>query len=594
MMHTFRSHLRTYKFFVSIAISIMLIELMIEVLQPFMMKKVIDDGIIAGNMNAMLLWGGILLGTTLLAFVVGILSSFYSAHVSQNFGFDLRQSLYECVQKMSFHTFGHFQEASLMTRMTNDVTQVQNAVFMGMRIMLRAPLLVIGSMLMAFIINPSLAVYLLIAFPILALFLGWVMQRNNKLFRLVQDKLDHVNRVMQQSLMSVRLIRVFVRMDHENDRFAQQNKQLRDRTIATLRLAELTMPIVLIIVNGCILLVIWVAREQIVAGKLVTVGDIVAIVNYAMRIAGALSMISMIVTNISRAAASMHRIDEVFQVAENDNNRSDEVDQYNQPIETIAGNIKFANVNFSYPQSELKTLHNISFEVNEGEMLAIMGSTGSGKSSLLQLIPRLYEVNEGIITVDHQQITAYSFHQLRSNIGYVPQEVLLFTGTVTDNIRWGKRDATIEEVINAAKMAQIHETIVKLPQGYDTLIGQKGVNLSGGQKQRMSIARALVRKPQILLLDDCTSALDVETENKLLAAIRQLSCTVFLVTQKMSSTVMADRILIIDDGKLIAQGQHDELLTRSSLYQKIYQSQMIDRREDACQNIGSAQLITGR
>ncbi|HIW31857.1 MAG TPA: ABC transporter ATP-binding protein/permease, partial [Candidatus Paenibacillus intestinavium] len=541
MMHTFRSHLRTYKFFVSIAISIMLIELMIEVLQPFMMKKVIDDGIIAGNMNAMLLWGGILLGTTLLAFVVGILSSFYSAHVSQNFGFDLRQSLYECVQKMSFHTFGHFQEASLMTRMTNDVTQVQNAVFMGMRIMLRAPLLVIGSMLMAFIINPSLAVYLLIAFPILALFLGWVMQRNNKLFRLVQDKLDHVNRVMQQSLMSVRLIRVFVRMDHENDRFAQQNKQLRDRTIATLRLAELTMPIVLIIVNGCILLVIWVAREQIVAGKLVTVGDIVAIVNYAMRIAGALSMISMIVTNISRAAASMHRIDEVFQVAENDNNRSDEVDQYNQPIETIAGNIKFANVNFSYPQSELKTLHNISFEVNEGEMLAIMGSTGSGKSSLLQLIPRLYEVNEGIITVDHQQITAYSFHQLRSNIGYVPQEVLLFTGTVTDNIRWGKRDATIEEVINAAKMAQIHETIVKLPQGYDTLIGQKGVNLSGGQKQRMSIARALVRKPQILLLDDCTSALDVETENKLLAAIRQLSCTVFLVTQKMSSTVMADR-----------------------------------------------------
>lgn len=593
-MRTLISFLRTYKFFVGIAVSMMLIELLIEVFQPFMMSKVIDDGIVAGNMNAMIMWGGILLGTTLLAFIIGIIGSFYSAHVSQNFGYDIRQSLYERVQKMSFHTFSHFQEASLMTRMTNDVTQVQNAVFMGMRIMLRAPLLVIGCMLMAFIINPSLAIYLLIAFPILAVFLGWVMLRNNKLFRLVQEKLDHVNRVMQQSLMSIRLIRVFVRMDHENNRFEQQNTQLRDRTIATLRLAELTMPIVLILVNGCILLVIWVAREQINAGKLVTVGDIVAIVNYALRISGALSMISMIVTNISRAAASMNRIDEVFQVAKNDNVRSDENDEHKEPIQKLAGHINFSYVNFSYPQSELKTLQDITFEVDEGEMLAIMGSTGSGKSSLLQLIPRMYEVNEGIITVDHQLITDYSFHQLRSNIGYVPQEVLLFTGTVTENIRWGKRDATMDEVIDAARMAQIHETIMKLPQGYDTLIGQKGVNLSGGQKQRMSIARALVRKPQILLLDDCTSALDVETENKLLAAIRQLSCTVLLVTQKMSSTAMADRILIIDDGRVIAEGQHDELLMRSSLYQRIYQSQSVDRRDDSCPSISSAQLISGR
>ncbi|URN94691.1 MAG: ABC transporter ATP-binding protein/permease [Candidatus Pristimantibacillus lignocellulolyticus] len=593
-MRTLISFLRTYKFFVGIAVSMMLIELLIEVFQPFMMSKVIDDGIVAGNMNAMIMWGGILLGTTLLAFIIGIIGSFYSAHVSQNFGYDIRQSLYERVQKMSFHTFSHFQEASLMTRMTNDVTQVQNAVFMGMRIMLRAPLLVIGCMLMAFIINPSLAIYLLIAFPILAVFLAWVMLRNNKLFRLVQEKLDHVNRVMQQSLMSIRLIRVFVRMDHENNRFEQQNTQLRDRTIATLRLAELTMPIVIILVNGCILLVIWVAREQINAGKLVTVGDIVAIVNYALRISGALSMISMIVTNISRAAASMNRIDEVFQVAKNDNVRSDENDEHKEPIQKLAGHINFSSVNFSYPQSELKTLQDITFEVDEGEMLAIMGSTGSGKSSLLQLIPRMYEVNEGIITVDHQLITDYSFHQLRSNIGYVPQEVLLFTGTVTENIRWGKRDATMDEVIDAARMAQIHETIMKLPQGYDTLIGQKGVNLSGGQKQRMSIARALVRKPQILLLDDCTSALDVETENKLLAAIRQLSCTVLLVTQKMSSTAMADRILIIDDGRVIAEGQHDELLMRSSLYQRIYQSQSVDRRDDSCPSISSAQLISGR
>lgn len=589
-MRTFISFIRTYKFFVSIAICMMLIELLIEVLQPFMMSKIIDDGIVAGDMRAIVGWGGILLATTLIAFIVGILSSFYSAHVSQNFGYDIRQALYESIQKMSFHTFSRFSEASLMTRMTNDVTQVQNAVFMAMRVMLRAPLLVIGSILMAFIINPSLAIYLLIVFPLLVVFLGWVMIRNNTLFKRVQNKLDNVNRVMQQSLMSIRLIRVFVRMDHENKRFEEQSKGLRNRTIATLRLAELTMPIVLVLVNGCILLILWISREKISSGQAISVGDVVAIINYAMRISGALSMISMIVTNVSRAAASMQRIDEVYHNAGQDEAQQEMPNDKNQNNGKLAGNICFSHVSFSYPQSDIKTLQDICFEVGQGEMLAIMGSTGSGKTSLLQLIPRMYEVNQGIITVDDKQITDYSLHQLRSNIGYVPQEVLLFTGTIADNIRWGKKEATMEEVMTAARMAQIHDMIMKLPLGYETLIGQKGVNLSGGQKQRMSIARALVRKPQILLLDDCTSALDVETENKLLTEIRKLSCTIFLITQKMSSTVIADRILIIDDGRVIADGQHDELLIHSSLYQRIYQSQAIGRGGESCQKNITTQL----
>lgn len=576
-MRTFFSYLRTYKFFAAIALSMMLIELFIELIQPYIMSKVIDDGIVAGSSHAIYVWGGILLITTILAFAVGILGSFYSSHVSQSFGYDMRQALYETVQKMTFHTFSNFQEASLMTRMTNDVNQLQNTVFMGMRIMLRAPLLIVGSLVMAFIINPSLAIYLLVVVPILLCFLGWVMMKNNALFKKVQSKLDQVNRVMQQSLLNIRMIRVFVRMEHEYDRFKDQNEGLKKRTVATLRLAELTTPIVLVLINGCILLILWVARDDLQSASATSVGDIVAIVNYAMRMSGALSMISMIVTNVSRAAASMQRIDEVFHAGESD--PSEETEKNQTTLDMINGHIQFSNVQFTYPQASIQTLSNINFQANAGEMIAIMGATGSGKSSLLQLLLRLYEVNNGEISIDHKPIQHYSYQSLRSSLGYVPQEVLLFSGTVVENIRWGKKEASIDEVVAAAKMAQIHETIMNLPKGYETVIGQKGVNLSGGQKQRMTIARALVRRPQILLLDDCTSALDVETENKLLSEIRKLNCTIFLVTQKMSSTALSDLILIMDDGRLIGNGTHEELLESLPLYQKISQSQSGVRRE---------------
>jgi len=566
----------------------MLIELVVEVAQPFMMSKVIDEGIVAGRTDSIFLWGGILLGTTILAFAVGILGSFYSAYVSQNFGYDIRQKLYECIQRMSCGAFGKHQEASLLTRISNDVNQVQNAVFMGMRIMLRAPLLVICSLIMALALNAQLALYLLIAFPILAVFLGWLMVRNNRLFRSVQEKLDQVNKVMQQSLMSVRLIRVFGRMGYENKQFQQKNNELRARTVATMILAELSNPVVLILINGCILLMLWAARDQLNSGANLSVGEIVAIVNYAMRITGALSMISMIVNTIARASASMQRVDEVFESVDQ------EQDNATSPSDELQlnGEIGFSGVSFSYPESSLQTLSQLSFEAKAGSMLAIMGATGSGKSSLLQLIPRMVEPDSGMITIDQKPIESYSLHQLRMNIGYVPQEILLFTGTVADNIRWGKLDATMEEVIWAAKLAQIHDAIMELPQGYETMIGQKGVNLSGGQKQRVSIARALVRRPSILLLDDCTSALDVETERKLLDAIGQLSCTVLLVTQKMSTTVRADSILIMDEGKVMKQGTHEELMLHSSLYRKIYQSQWGREREAQWMNITTKHELT--
>jgi len=547
----------------------MLIELLVELFQPFMMSRIIDDGIIAGNVQSIALWGGLLLGSTVLTFAVGILSSFFSSYVSQNLGYDIRDSLYRTVQSFTYSVFSRFQEASLMTRITSDVNQLQNVVFMGLRIMMRAPLLVIGSMIMAFIINPSLAIYLLFSLPILILFLAWVMQRNNQLFRQVQARLDNVNRVMQQSLIGMRLIRVFGRMSHENKRFNDESTELRARTISTMRLAELTMPVILVLINGSIIFVLWFGREALLAGNFTSVGDIVAIVNYAMRISGALSMLSFIVMNISKASASASRIEEVLDASEND----EQVTGHTYSDGTIRGDVIFHNVSFKYPNMDTDTLQHISFEAKAGEMIAIMGATGSGKSSLLQLIPKMYDVSDGDIQIDGKKLSRYELPQLRQAIGYVPQEVLLFSGTIVDNIRWGKKEATMEEVISAAKIAQIHDTIIKLPAGYDTLIGQKGVNLSGGQKQRMTIARALVRKPSILLLDDCTSALDVQTENLLLAEIRKINCTVFLVTQKMSSTLFADRILIIDDGELIAEGKHEGLLQSSSLYQRIHQSQ---------------------
>lgn len=585
-MQTFTRFLGRYKAYVVVAIMLMLIELTVEVAQPLMMSKVIDEGIVAGNVNSILLWGGLLLGTTIFAFAIGILSSFYSAHVSQNFGFDLRQSLYECIQRMSYNTFSKFQEASLLTRISNDVNQVQNAVFMGMRIMLRAPLLVITSLIMALALNAKLAIYLLIAFPILAIFLGWLMVRNNKLFRIVQQKLDQVNKVMQQSLMSVRLIRVFGRMSHENNQFQHKNEQLRARTVATMIFAELSNPIVLILINSCILFMLWAARNQIQAGSSITVGEIVAVVNYAMRITGALSMISMIVNGIARASASMQRVDEVFAVADSEQAEA----KASAEGVHMEGDICFSGVCFTYPESNMNTLSDVSFQVKSGQLLAIMGATGSGKTSILQLIPRMYHADAGVITIDRKPVEHYALHQLRMNIGYVPQEIMLFSGTVADNIRWGKLDATLDEVVEAAKLAQIHDTIIELPQGYDTMIGQKGVNLSGGQKQRLSIARALVRKPAILLLDDCTSALDVETERRLLDAIGELSCTVLLVTQKMSTTVRADSVLIVDDGKVMKQGTHEELMLHSSLYRKIHQSQRGKEREAAWTNPTTREL----
>ncbi len=565
--------LKKYRLVAFFAVGFMFIELMIELLQPFMISKIIDNGILQSDMNEVVKWGVILLVCTVFSFGVGILSSFFSAHVSQGFGFDMREKLYDKVQSLTFSVFSRFSEATLITRLTNDIVQIQNTVFMGMRIMLRAPLFVIGSTIMAFAVNAKLAIWFIAALPLLFIFLLWILKRGEKMFRAVQMQLDRVNNMLQQNLISMRLIRAFVRKDYEISRFSQTAGNLKDKTSQALRLTELTMPVILIVMNMAVLAIFWFGGLS-VDNKTATVGEVVAIINYAVRTTGSLSIMSMIIVNFSRAKASAERVDEVF-AAEEEQEGANILRGGNEvhDEQRFSGHTVYRNVSFSYSNEDDYVLKDISFELHAGKRIAVLGATGSGKSSLLQLLPRMHEVTEGEILIDGMPIERLSLKQLRSCIGYVPQEVMLFSGTIAENIRWGKSNATIEEVIEAAQMAQIHETIMSLPEQYETIVGQKGVNFSGGQKQRLSIARALVRKPTILLLDDCTSALDVKTEALLLDALKSIHCTTFLVTQKISSAAGADQILLLDDGQLLAEGRHEELLAQSELYRRICQSQ---------------------
>ncbi|HLR40314.1 MAG TPA: ABC transporter ATP-binding protein, partial [Virgibacillus sp.] len=503
-----------------------------------------------------------------IAFIAGIFNSFYASHVSFGFAYDIREKMFNKIQRFSFANLNQYPTSGLVTRFTNDVRQIQNTIFMALRIMAKAPLIVIGGVVMAFIVNAKLALIFLVTVPVLVGFILWVLKIATNLFDKVQRRVDQVNRVMQENLAGMRLIKAFLRRDHEENRFTKANKDLASMTRKTFRFIEASMPILLFVMNLSLIFIIWFGNTQSIAGQ-TSVGDVVAIVNYAMRVSMSISMFTFIILAFSRAKASANRISQVLtvKVDSHDHHGADE------NITVTDGKIAYEHVSFTYPRTNKPVLSEISFTVNKGEKLAVIGATGAGKTSMFQLLPRLYDVNEGSISIDSKPITAYTLDQLRGSIGYVPQTPLLFTGSITDNIAWGKQNATADEITQAAKDAQIHETIMTLSRQYDTKVGQKGVNLSGGQKQRISIARALIRKPKILMLDDSTSALDLETESKLLEAISGYHCTTLIITQKISTASSADRTLLMDDGHLLSIGTHPELLEQSELYREIVESQ---------------------
>ncbi|KNE22046.1 ABC transporter ATP-binding protein [Virgibacillus pantothenticus] len=567
-MKTVLAFLKPYKLPASVAFMLMLVELAVELLLPFLLGKMINEGVVNQDLSTILVWGSIMIGLALIAFIAGIVNSFYASHVSWRFAYDLREKLFAKIQAFSFAHLNQYPTSALMTRFTNDIRQMQNTIYMMLRIMSKAPLIVIGGVTMAFVVNAKLALIFLISVPLLVVFVLWVLKVASKLFHQVQKSVDKLNQVMQENLSGMRLIKAFSRRNYEEERFKEANQSLADKTKSTFRFVEASMPVLLFVMNISLLFIIWFGNSQVTAGS-TNVGDVVAIINYALRVSMSISMFTFIIMAFSRMRASTKRVSDILRI---------ETDlQSTKTADTSAvinqGAISFQQIHFTYPEHDKSVLHGVSFNIKSGEKLAVMGATGAGKTSLFQLIPRLYDASSGTITIDNKDITTYPLDQLRNSIGYVPQSPLLFTGTIKENITWGKPSATSEEMIQAAKDAQIHETILQLEQQYETKVGQKGVNLSGGQKQRISIARALIRKPKILMLDDSTSALDLTTEAHLLEAIDTYHCTTLIITQKVSTAMRADRILLLDNGKILALGTHQSLLESSKLYQRIVESQ---------------------
>ena len=572
-MKTVFSYAKPYSLLIGVALFLMLLELVVELLQPLVIASIIDDGIVAGDQDTIIRLGLVLMGLSLIGFMSGVVNSYFASHVSHSFSFDVRRQVYERVQSFSLAMFNKFPASGLITRLTSDVQMIQQVLYMGLRIMLRAPLIVIGSMVMAFVVNAQLAFYLIIVFPVLLVFLYVMVRKGVVYFSFVQRRLDKVNRMVQENLQAVRLIKAYLRGKYEANRFSEVAGALKTDTVKAFRIMEIILPILLFGMNVSLLAVVWFGAFEIQSGD-AQIGELVAIVNYAMRMTGAFSMFSFIIMAFARGKASSDRIEEILLADDG----GEAVNGATVPLRE--GAVRFDDVSFAYPGTSRRVLENISFELAPREKLAIMGATGSGKTSLLQLIPRFYEATEGNVSVHGRDVREWDLQELRKTIGLVPQQSMLFTGSISNNLAWGKEQAELLELTEAAEKAQIDETVQRFPKGYETRVGQKGVNLSGGQKQRLSIARALVRKPSILILDDSTSALDVKTESALWAELDKEQATTLLVTQKVRTAMRADRILLLEDGVASAYGTHEELLGMSPLYREIAQSQQAEEVDE--------------
>lgn len=564
-MKTVFAYAKPYKWFAGIAIALMLFELFVELIQPLIMAKIIDEGVMVKDVSTIYEWALILLVLTIVTFIAGVVNSYFSAHVAQSFAFDLRSALFAKIQSFTMATYIKYPTSALITRLTNDVGNVQQVLFMLLRIMLRAPLAIIGSFIMAFYVNAKLAAILLISAPLLAIFLFVMVTKGIQLFSKVQKSLDGVNRKLQENLQAIRLVKAYMRGEYETKRFAEIASNLKIDSMKAMRTMEYIQPILLFVMNVSMLGIIWFGASFVGAGDM-KLGEAVAVINYTMRITMIFSMFVFIIILFARAKASAERMEEVLVVNEG-------VEYSGDNTHVINGDIGFHNVSFRYSETTPYVLQDVSFTVKAGEKLAILGATGSGKSTLLQLLLRFYEPTKGKITLANQDIATLDITALRQMIGYVPQQSILFSGSIEENILWGQEHASTDQAVATAKQAQIHESITAFDDGYATVVGQKGVNLSGGQKQRLSIARALVRQAPILILDDSTSALDVKTEQALWQALEAQRATMFVVTQKIQTAKGADKIAVLEEGRLVALGTHDTLLQTNELYQQIAASQ---------------------
>ena len=556
----------------------MIVEVIGEVFLPKLMSLIINEGIKGGAGNGYIISHGIMMVLLALCMMVGgVLGAYFAVKASVNFAGDLRKDIFSKVQQFSFANIEKFSTGSLVTRLTNDSTNMQNVIAMALRMMLRAPGMLIGGLIMAIMMNARLAIILGIIIPILVVTLVLVIRNAFPKFNIMQTKIDSLNSRIQENITNIRVVKSFVRDDFEKETFNKANEDLKDKSLSAMKIIILTMPIMTLAMNITTMAVVWFGGRQIIAGDM-PVGDLTAFTTYIVQILMSLMMVGMIMIQGSRALASSKRIKEVLttEVDLNDN----EAKQKDKKVEK--GEIEFRNVGFRYyKKNHNNVLKHISFHANPGEVVGIIGSTGSGKSSLVQLIPRLYDVDEGEVLVDGINVKDYSLTNLRNGVAMVLQKNTLFSGTIMENLRWGDEDATDEEVYEMASYAQADGFVRSFTDGYDMELGQGGVNVSGGQKQRLCIARALLKKPKILILDDSTSAVDTATEAEIRKSFSTSlkDATKLIIAQRISSVENADRIIVMEEGEIVGQGSHEELMKTCETYQEIYYSQK-DKNEE--------------
>jgi ATP-binding cassette subfamily B multidrug efflux pump len=574
-------HLRPFRLAIAAVLILVFLQSMGDLYLPTLMSDIIDKGIVDGDQPYIWRIGGFMLLVAAGGAVCSIIASYLSAKVAAGFGKNTRSRMFNHVENFTLHEFDKLGTASLITRTTNDITQVQTVLTMMLRMMIGAPMMMIGGIIMAVSEDAKLSLIFVVVIPLLVGAIFFIGMKGLPLFKAIQIKLDKLNLVLREHLTGIRVIRSFNRIDHENKRFSLANADLTDTAIKVNKVMAGLMPLMMIVMNFSMIAILYYGGIRIGDGDL-QVGSLMAFIQYAMQIMFSLIMVSMMFVLIPRASASALRINEVLDM------QPEITDPTTADLKTTAtathadgrdgmhGFVEFDNVSFSYPGAEQPALSGITFSARPGEITAIIGGTGSGKSTLLSMIPRFYDAIEGAIRVDGVDVRQMTQEDLRSKIGYIPQKAVLFTGTINENIRYGKEDATDEEIIHAAKVAQAYDFVTAMKDGFNSEISQGGGNVSGGQKQRLSIARALVRKPEVYLFDDSFSALDFKTDAKLRAALKgeTTESTVLIVAQRVSTVMDADRIIVLDDGEIVGMGTHRELLDNNEVYREIVSSQL--------------------
>jgi len=571
MMKLFRM-LKPYKIPIFFILGLIMLQSLAELYLPTLMADIVNDGIIKGDIPYIWQIGGWMLVIAIGGTACSVIASYLSSRTAGGFAKQLRSRVFRHVENFSLQEFDKMGTASLITRTTNDITQVQNVLTMMLRMMIMAPLMCIGGIFMAVSQDAKLSTIFLVVLPVLGGAIALIGAKGLPLFKTIQKKLDRLNLVLREQLTGIRVVRSFNRGKHERVRFNGANTELRDASIKVNVLMATIMPVMMLVMNFSMIAILYFGGLRIDSGNM-NIGSLIAFIQYAMQIMFSLIMVSMIFVMIPRASASAERINEVLDMQPDLSNPE-------QPsgMKSMQGMIEFDNVTFRYPGAENAALSGISFTARSGETTAIIGGTGSGKSTLLSLIPRFYDVTEGSVRVNGTDVRELRQEDLRAKIGFVPQKAVLFTGTITENIRHGKDDATMDEVVHAARTAQAEHFITEMKDGYDSLIAQGGNNVSGGQKQRLSIARALVRRPEVYIFDDSFSALDFKTDAKLRAALKSetTEAAVLIVAQRVSTVMDADRILVMDEGRIVGSGTHKELLEHNEVYREIVSSQLTE------------------